>query len=105
MDDFRFLSKIALLKPKIIIDYNRTAFIDSTLGIRVTIDTNICASTDISNFWNAQDIIDKEVVNKNVSIVEVKYEQIFPKHLYNVLHALGSEQEKFSKYVAARLCF
>lgn len=88
-------------KPKVIIDYERFAFIEPILNIRITLDTNISASYDIYNFLNSN-YIKYPIQNKNYHVVEVKFDDILPSYIKNIFYSYNFKQTSFSKYYLGR---
>ncbi len=88
-----------LLRPKIIVDYLREAYVFPAGNVRVTMDYDIRASLDPSAFLNRQVIT---VPIPDTIILEVKYDAFLPE-LIRGMAALGSRQQTaFSKYAATR---
>ncbi len=88
--------------PKIIIDYERTAFVDPVLNVRITFDRNICGSLDISEFME-RDYLKFPVQGKGEHILEVKFDDLLPGHLEKILHESGLQRNTFSKYYLGRV--
>ena len=90
------------LSPKIVIDYDRTAFAEKFLNIRVTLDTHITASADGRAFFsNARDGL--PVLPGKKGILEVKFDTVLPAYLVSILRMEDLRQTSFSKYVNGRL--
>lgn len=88
-------------KPKVIIDYERFAFVDSILNIRITLDTNISASYDIDNFLNSN-YIKYPIQNTKYHVLEVKFDDILPSYIKNIFYSYNFNQTSFSKYYLGR---
>ncbi len=88
-------------KPKVIIDYERFAFVESVLNIRITLDTNISASYDIDNFLNSN-YIKCPIQDKNFHVLEVKFDDILPSYIKNIFYSYNCNQTSFSKYYLGR---
>lgn len=88
-------------KPKLIIDYERFAFVETITNIRITLDTNISASYDISNFLTG-DYIKYPIQEKNYNVLEVKFDDILPGYIKNVFNSYNFNQTSFSKYYLGR---
>ena len=99
---FYSLQKISRIKPKVIIDYDRTAFVDKKLNIRITIDQNITASCDVNSFLG-NNYFSKTILEKGQGILEVKFDHVLPAYIFQLLHLEDLEQISFSKYVIGRL--
>ena len=88
------------LVPKIIIDYNRMAFVSSYGNIRITIDRYIPASRDFVNFFNKD--TDSVIVLPKYSVLEIKYDTILPAYINSCFSDLSLERMSFSKYQLGR---
>lgn len=88
--------------PKIIIDYEREAFVETISNIRVTLDYNISASDEIEQFLEGN-YIKTPVLEKGKHILEVKFDDIFPSYIKAVLQSNVLIQQSFSKYYLGRI--
>ena len=104
MQEFYLLKKTENLSPKIIIDYDRSAFVDNNLNVRVTIDTNIEASVDRDNFFEKA-CKEKKFLFEKHGLLEIKYDHILPQYVWDILKSENLEKSSFSKYVQGRLLF
>lgn len=88
-------------RPKVIIDYERVAFIEEITNVRITIDMKISASYDIENFLsgNYQSFY---VLPSGINILEVKFDDILPSHIRNIVESYSFKQGSFSKYYYGR---
>lgn len=86
-------------KPKVIIEYERLAFV-STMGTRITMDYNIKRATDIENFYqepNYYDIVDGKDI-----VLEVKFDRFLEPYISDILSKYESRFQSVSKYVLGR---
>ena len=87
--------------PKIITDYERKAYVDENLNIRITIDKNIFVSKDIENFLDGvYDLM--PIQNTNWHILEIKFDEILPKYIMDIINMRCLNQTSFSKYYIGR---
>lgn len=89
-----------LLRPKNIVDYKREAYVFPVGNVRVTLDYDIRASTDIKTFLDS-DILTFPI--SDVIILEVKYDQLLPDIVREAVTLSSRQQTAFSKYAAARI--
>lgn len=83
--------------PRIITDYEREAYVEKDLNIRVNFDRNIFASDDIEQFLTGK--YSKVVLQKsNMQILEVKFTDLLPKHIHDIINMKCLAQKSFSKY-------
>ncbi|MCC8097143.1 MAG: polyphosphate polymerase domain-containing protein [Eubacterium sp.] len=88
-----------LLRPKNIVIYEREPFVYKQGNVRVTIDSNIRGSTDISAF------LDDEIPAVNIfccSILEVKWDEYLPQVVRDIIQVRNVKASSFSKYAATR---
>lgn len=88
--------------PRIIIDYEREAFVETISNIRITLDYNISASDEIEQFLD-RNYIKTPVLEKGKHILEVKFDDIFPSYIKAVLQSNVLVQQSFSKYYLGRI--
>ena len=87
--------------PKVIIHYERTAYVEPAANIRITLDRNIMASGEIESFLQG-DYIRHPVQEKNEHILEVKFDYILPAYIKNIVTDSSLVQTAFSKYYLGR---
>lgn len=98
-----FLSEIKLkgLIPSIIVEYNRVAFIYPVSEVRITFDSNIK-----SGLYNYDLFDDKSptyrVIENDKQVMEVKYNEVLPLHIANILCSVPSVREAVSKFAICR---
>ena len=87
--------------PKVIVEYERTAFVDPTTNIRVTIDRAVNCSDDCAAFteggYNSY-----PVLQGDARVLEVKFDAILPGYIRRVLDTGSYRQTAFSKYARGR---
>lgn len=84
-------------RPKLITDYERKAYVDKNLNMRVTIDKNIFVSGDVEDFIKGEYNI-LPLLNTNKHILEVKFDDILPQYIKELLNMRCLNQTSFSKY-------
>ena len=88
------------LKPVIIVEYERKAYVFDAGNVRITLDQNLRYSRDISLFMNQQPYRCKEVGNQG-GVLEVKCDEFLPGFVAGILETGNMCQSTYSKY---RLC-
>lgn len=91
------------LKPKILIEYERTAFVHPTGNVRVTFDRNIMASRYLDDFFAERVSGMTPVLPTGVHVLEVKYDEFLPEFIAKKLEIGTLRQTAFSKYYLGRL--
>lgn len=99
--DFIMTAKQKNLRPDIIVDYVRVAYVYPLSDIRITFDSSIC-----SGRFN-YDLFDKninlfKVIDDNKVILEVKYNDIFPKILIDIIKTVPSVRIAMSKFALCK---
>lgn len=91
-----------LFEPKVIIDYERTAYVEEITNVRITLDKNISVSEDIENFFTGK-YISCPIQEKDEHVLEVKFDNILPGYVKRLLTNKNMQQSSFSKYYLGRL--
>lgn len=93
--------KTDFYKPVVIIDYERRAFTYPINDVRITLDYNISCSYEISKFFE-KDINSIPLLDKNMAILEVKYNEFLPDIIKRLINIKNLEVTSFSKYSTGR---
>lgn len=94
-------AKQKLLKPVVIVRYNREAYIEKNGNVRITFDKRL--ETGINNI----DLLKKDstyisAFENNEIILEVKYDEYLPQYIRDALKIDGISQQSISKYTICR---
>lgn len=90
-----------LLRPVIIIEYDRIPYICQEGNVRVTFDMNLCSSNRIDQFLDP-DITRNPVSATGMNLLEVKYDEFLPDPIYQSIQSRGLQTTAFSKYYLCR---
>ncbi len=90
--------------PKSVVSYERQALIESVTNVRITFDRNIVVSDDVDRFLTG-DYSGVPVLDSNLVILEVKYDDILPSYIRRAIQASAMVQQAFSKYYHSRVRF
>lgn len=107
-DKRRLLKEFAIdiltknFEPKVIISYERIAFVETIANIRVTFDTNIVASIDFDKFLSG-DFTKVPIIKGNQQVLEVKFDDVLPAYVTRVIQNQPINQQSFSKYYMGRM--
>lgn len=88
--------------PKVIINYEREAFVEIISNIRITLDCNISASDEIGQFLSGN-YFRVPVMEKGKHVLEVKFDEVLPSYIKAVLQSDVLLQQSFSKYYLGRI--
>jgi len=89
-----------LLRPKVIVDYRRAAFVYAPGNVRVTVDDDIRAGQAVEAFFDGS-CVTLPVVGDTV--LEVKWDEFLPNVIRSAVQLNGRRQTAFSKYAACRI--
>jgi hypothetical protein len=89
------------LTPKVIVTYERMPFIYSGGNVRITFDRKITSSVELNKFLSG-DYNERPVLEMGKSILEVKWDEIIPRHIKDTLRLENLEWTAFSKYYMCR---
>ncbi len=101
LKEFCINSMMGLFRPKAIIDYERTAYVDPVTNERITFDRNISVSGAIDEFLTG-DYLRYPILPRNQHVLEVKYDYILTSTLRHLVSDEGLTQSSFSKYYLGR---
>lgn len=88
--------------PKIIVNYERIAFTEIMTNVRITFDKNISVSDDFEHFLSGGYLrIPLQPVDEHV--LEVKFDEVLPGYIKNILTKQELIQSAFSKYYLGRM--
>lgn len=90
-----------LLRPKVIVEYDRVPFVYPDGNVRVTFDLNI-RSSDRPELFLDEEIASRPIMQNNQHILEVKFDEYIPDFIYQSVQAEKLQQTTFSKYYMCR---
>lgn len=89
-------------RPKVIVDYEREAFVEPINNIRITFDSCISASDSFDHFLD-EDYVKIPIMSGSRSVLEVKFDDVLPAYIRKVLQVESINQRSFSKYYLSRI--
>lgn len=90
-----------MLRPKVIVQYERTPFIYQTGNVRITFDRYISGTENVLGFGQ-MGIPMRPIMPTDCHILEVKYDELIPDYIKNALQLRDLKQTAFSKYYMCR---
>lgn len=93
--------KMRCLLPKVIVTYERAPYIYSGGNVRVTFDRKLTSSEEIDQFLTGA-YRQRPVMPLGQSILEVKWDEIIPRHIKELLCIQTLTWTSFSKYLMCR---
>jgi len=103
LQEFYYELTARILRPRVMVEYDRIPYVYIDHDIRVTFDKNVrvCRSAELLD----PDLTLREALTPGVCIMEVKYYKYFPDHLRHIVVPKAFEQSKLSKFVlGCELC-
>lgn len=89
------------LMPKIIVTYEREPFTYPGGNVRITFDRNLSSAEEISKFLSGH-YVERPVFPCGQSLMEVKWDEVMPKHIKETLSIENLQWTAFSKYGMCR---
>lgn len=99
--DFYLVARTRLLRPSVVVDYIREAFVYEPGHIRITLDKAVSASATVDLF--APDAVYAPILNTGEAILEVKFTGFLPGHISRLISNNGGLRQSTSKYTLCRL--
>lgn len=94
-------TKTKLLKPVVIVTYEREAYTYPLERIRITFDKNLRAGIKSYDVFD-ENLIEKDIFDKQIMIMEIKYNSYLPSFIKNLLQMRKHTHSAISKYVLCR---
>lgn len=98
---FWLQTRTRLLRPRVIVQYQRTPYIYRDGNVRITFDRLISASDQLDHFLEPTLPL-QPVMPVGMHILEVKYDEFLPHYIYDILQLGQLRQTTFSKYYTCR---
>jgi SPX domain protein involved in polyphosphate accumulation len=90
-----------MLRPVVIVEYDRIPFVYKQGNVRVTFDTNISTSSDVLGFLDEQ-IPKRPIMPAGQQLMEVKFDEFLPDFIYRNLNLNQLQPTAYSKYYLCR---
>ena len=90
-----------LLRPAVIVEYERFPFIYPLGNVRATFDTSVSSSSDFTSFFEPR-IPKRPILPLGTQLLEVKFDEFIPDAVYRSLQLENLWQTAFSKYYLCR---
>ena len=93
--------KTKLMKPVVVVEYKREAYVYPLGNVRITFDKDIAASgTTVDMF--SDNYCTNKVLPNDIMVLEVKYDDYIPRHILQILQTAMTDRCAISKYVMCR---
>ena len=90
------------LRPKVVVAYERKAYVYEPGNVRITFDRNVRASSRVEDFGKKN--ISYDFLREYDKVLEVKYDEFMPDFLLQLLETGSMQQSAYSKYQLCREC-
>lgn len=97
---FNLAIKTQGLRPRVIVTYERKAYVYEPGNVRITFDRNVRASARVEEF--GQKNISYDFLQEYDKVLEVKYDEFIPDFLLQLLEVGNMQQSAYSKYQLCR---
>ena len=101
LQDMFVQMRTKLLRPSVIVDYEREAYLHPAENVRITFDLKLRSGMHSTDLFNP-DIPVISPLDQNLEILEVKYDNFMPDHVRMLLAGIKAERSAVSKYVLCR---
>ncbi|MBO5143957.1 MAG: polyphosphate polymerase domain-containing protein [Lachnospiraceae bacterium] len=98
---FCLMQHTRLLKPKVIVEYDRVPYVYRDGNVRVTFDRNIRSGAAIERFME-KNVITRPVMSCGQHVLEVKFDELIPDFIYSAIQIEKLQQTTYSKYYICR---
>ncbi len=103
-DEMRQKIRFEGFRPLLFVDYERSAFLHPAGNVRITLDQNVTASRFVGDLTD--DLPPIPVLEPGMSVLEVKYDELFPPYLSGLLEDVPKLTASISKFcLCARALF
>lgn len=99
---FEALRDSDCLQPAVIVEYDRIPYVYPEGNVRITLDKNICASTENKKFME-KNIFAIPILNTGYHLLEIKYDEYLPDIIRQTLQIISLQKVSFSKYYLCRM--
>ncbi|MFV0362707.1 MAG: polyphosphate polymerase domain-containing protein [Suipraeoptans sp.] len=94
-------NRTRLLKPKVVVEYLREAYVLREGNVRITFDKDISGSVTNLDMFD-ENFSTYRVIDNNVMVLEVKYDAYLPSYVYAMLQTAMTDKCAISKYVICK---
>lgn len=95
------LMKTTLMKPKVIVEYDRVPYVYQLGNVRITLDKNISSSNRIDSFLD-REIYKRPIMPAGLHVLEVKFDEFLPDYIKSTMQLDSLRQTAYSKFYLCR---
>ncbi len=93
--------RLHMLRPKVIVDYERTAYLHPAENVRITFDKRVRSGAFATDMFNPN-LMTVPVIDQGKTVLEVKFDRYLPDFIPPLLASIPAEKCAISKYVLCR---
>jgi len=93
--------RLKVMRPAVIVQYERKPFVHNAGNVRITLDTAISSSKAFDRFFDPQ-MPKRQILANGMGVLEVKWDQFLPSYINDQLQIEGLQWTSFSKYYLCR---
>lgn len=97
LEDASYSNSLAMLRPSVIVDYNRQAFINPEGNVRFTIDSGFKVGAFSDDMLS--DSVRYLPVEDFTAVIEIKYDDYLPSYLGELITGVKLRQDSVSKFL------
>ena len=86
-----------MLRPDVIVEYDRIPYVHELGNVRITFDMNLSYSNDFEYFFY-KNIVKRPIMMPDMLILEVKYDEYLPDYIESLICTETEQRISFSKY-------
>ncbi len=101
LQDMYVQMRTRLLRPRVIVDYAREAYLHPAEDVRITFDLNLRSGLYSSDLFNPK-LPTVCPHDRNVEILEVKFNNYLPGYVAALMSGIEAERSAVSKYILCR---
>ena len=101
LQDMYVQMRTRFLRPKVIVDYAREAYLHPAEDVRITFDLSLRSGLFSRDLFNPK-LPTVCPHDRNVEILEVKFNNYLPAYINALLHGVEAERSAVSKYILCR---
>lgn len=101
LNKFLVLKQTQLMKPAVIVEYDRIPYVYADGNVRITLDMNIRSSLSFPDFF-CSTLPSRLILPSGQHLLEVKFDEILPPFIKEVINLDSLKHTTFSKYYLCR---
>ncbi len=102
LSDFYVATRCSLMRPVVIVEYDREAYIHPIGNVRVTFDTGLRTELGAASFFDSN-ICTMGVLDRPSILMEVKYDEVVPEYICGLFPNTIRPPSAFGKFVSCRI--